>query len=868
MAKEESVNKKNDELKKLSNLSARELMMEFRTSPDGLSSEDAEKRIDEFGENKVNVQKPKPWYRVLFESFMDPFIYVLAALLIVSALTKDFEAVLVMTTMILISAFIRFTQDFKAQKESLSLQNLVKHTSAVKRDGEIKERPMEDVVPGDIVYLSAGDMIPADGVLIWTKDLFVNQSSLTGESMPVEKFESDKVDVKVDEDTSAIDLNNLVFMGTDILSGQGEVIILRTGQDTFFGDIAESASTARALTSFDRDLNRISKLLLKMVTVLFPVVFLINGLSKGDWTQAFFFAIAVAVGLTPEMLPMIVTSNLAKGSQTLAKKKVIVKELNAIQNLGSMTVLCTDKTGTITEDRVVLVEHVSPLGDSNQKVLDMAYLNSNYQTGWKNLMDHAIINYYETNPDKMIIDKIEKIDEIPFDFSRRRLTVALKRDGHQLMITKGAVEEMSAICSYVEIDDEIVPLTDELIEQMSDVNRRMNEQGMRVITVAYKRDVHDTPTYAVSDESDMILVGFVGFLDPAKQSAVTAISSLHQHGVNVKVLTGDNEIVSRKVCRDVGIEVGKSYIGTDIDAMEDDELKQAVNDVQLFAKLNPMQKARIINTLKDQGETVGFMGDGINDAPALRAADVGISVDTAADITKEASSIILLEKSLVVLEDGVLEGRKVFKNMMKYIMITISSNFGNVFSVLVASAFLPFLPMLSIQLLIQNLVYDISQLAMPWDNVDEEQIMKPVRFDIKNLLHFTLFIGPISSVFDIITFAVMWFVISANTVAQQSVFQSGWFLVGLFTQTLVVHVIRTEKIPFIQSVASPQMLTMSALAIGSGLCIILFEPLRQAFDFGELPREYWIWLIVISFSYLVLQQLIKKLYIKKYHKWI
>lgn len=868
MAKEESVNKKNDELKKLSNLSARELMMEFRTSPDGLSSEDAEKRLDEFGENKVNVQKPKPWYRVLLESFMDPFIYVLAALLVVSALTKDFEAVLVMSTMILISAFIRFAQDFKAQKESLSLQNLVKHTSAVKRDGEIKERSMEDVVPGDIVYLSAGDMIPADGVLIWTKDLFVNQSSLTGESMPVEKFESDKVDVKVDEDTSAIDLNNLVFMGTDILSGQGEVIILRTGQDTFFGDIAESASTARALTSFDRDLNRISKLLLKMVTVLFPVVFLINGLSKGDWTQAFFFAIAVAVGLTPEMLPMIVTSNLAKGSQTLAKKKVIVKELNAIQNLGSMTVLCTDKTGTITEDRVVLVEHVSPLGDSNQKVLDMAYLNSNYQTGWKNLMDHAIINYYETNPDKMITDKIEKIDEIPFDFSRRRLTVALKRDGHQLMITKGAVEEMSAICSYVEIDDEIVPLTDELIEQMSDVNRRMNEQGMRVITVAYKRDVHDTPTYAVSDESDMILVGFVGFLDPAKQSAVTAISSLHQHGVNVKVLTGDNEIVSRKVCRDVGIEVGKSYIGTDIDAMEDDELKQAVNDVQLFAKLNPMQKARIINTLKDQGETVGFMGDGINDAPALRAADVGISVDTAADITKEASSIILLEKSLVVLEDGVLEGRKVFKNMMKYIMITISSNFGNVFSVLVASAFLPFLPMLSIQLLIQNLVYDISQLAMPWDNVDEEQIMKPVRFDIKNLLHFTLFIGPISSVFDIITFAVMWFVISANTVAQQSVFQSGWFLVGLFTQTLVVHVIRTEKIPFIQSVASPQMLMMSALATGSGLCIILFEPLRQAFDFGELPREYWIWLIVISFSYLVLQQLIKKLYIKKYHKWI
>ncbi|MEG0255458.1 MAG: magnesium-translocating P-type ATPase [Vagococcus sp.] len=859
---------KNSELKKLSKLSDRELMMEFRTSPNGLTTDDASNRLEEFGENKVDMQKPDAWYIVFVKAFMDPFIYVLTGLLVVSALTKDYEAVVVMALMIVVSAVIRFTQDFKAQKESLALQNLVKHTCAVKREGEINERPMEDVVPGDIVYLSAGDMIPADSVLIWTKDLFVNQSSLTGESMPVEKYETAKNQQEILEDVSAIDLSNLIFMGTDVLSGQGEAIILKTGQQTFFGDIAKHASTKREMTNFDRDLNHISKLLLRMVSILFPIVFLLNGVMKGDWTQAFFFAIAVAVGLTPEMLPMIVTSNLAKGSQTLAKKKVIVKELNAIQNLGAMNVLCTDKTGTITEDRVVLVEHVSPLGDDDPKVLDMAFLNSNYQTGWKNLMDHAIINFYETHPEKQTHGPIEKIDEIPFDFSRRRLTVVLNIDGHQLMITKGAVEEMALVCSHVEIDGEILPLTDELLNKMNDVNRKMNEQGMRVITVAYKRDVHSDATYAVSDEADMILAGFVGFLDPAKQSAITAISSLHQHGVTVKVLTGDNEIVSRKVCGDVGIEVDKAYIGSDLDKMTEEEFESAVNETHLFAKLNPMQKARIIKTLQTQGNTVGFMGDGINDAPALRTADVGISVDTAADITKEASSIILLEKSLTVLEDGVIEGRKVFMNMMKYIMITISSNFGNVFSVLVASAFLPFLPMLSLQLLIQNLIYDISQLAMPWDNVDESQIIHPVKFDTKNLFKFTISIGPISSIFDILTFGVMWFVIGANTVADQSVFQAGWFLVGLISQTLVVYMVRTEKIPFIQSKASAPMILMSVLAILTGIVIILVDPLREAFDFGALPTNYWGWLVGIILVYMLLVQFVKVKYIKKHKEWI
>ncbi|MGY3749058.1 magnesium-translocating P-type ATPase [Vagococcus acidifermentans] len=858
---------KNTDLKNLAKMSTRDLMMAFRTSPKGLTSEDARNRLLEYGENKVDIQKPTPWYKLLFHSFLDPFIYVLLLLFAVSVLTADYETATVMIIMILASAILRFVQDYKAQREAFALQDMIKHTCAVKRDDEVRERPMEEVVPGDIVQLSAGDMIPADSLLLWTKDLFVNQSSLTGESMPVEKFEITDIDSHEDEEDSAIDMSNLVFMGTDVLSGKGEALILKTGKQTFFGDIAKKASTRRAVTSFDKDLNRIGKLLLRMVGVLFPIVLLLNGFTKGDWSQAFFFAVAVAVGLTPEMLPAIVTSNLAKGSQSLAKKKVIVKELNAIQNLGSMDVLCTDKTGTITEDRVVLVEHVNPMGKMNQKVIDMAFLNSNYQTGWKNLMDYAVIHFYEKHNEHSKFVNVEKIDEIPFDFSRRRLTVVLKESGHQLMITKGAVEEMSKICSYVEIDNNVVPLTDELHEEINRVNRSMNEKGMRVITVAYKGDVHDTPTYSVADEKDMILVGFVGFLDPAKQSAVSAITSLKEHGVAIKVLTGDNEIVSRKVCEDVGIHVDHAYTGQDVEQMDDKQLAEAAASSNLFSKLNPMQKSRIIEVLRKQGHTVGFMGDGINDAPALRAADVGVSVDTAADITKEASSIILLEKSLNVLVDGVIEGRTVFKNMMKYIMMTLSSNFGNVFSVLVASAFLPFLPMLSMQILVQNLIYNFSQLAMPWDRVDEEQIMKPVIFETKDLLKFTLMIGPISSIFDIITFLVMWNVFGANTIAEQSLFQTGWFVVGLTTQTVIIHVIRTEKIPFVQSNASPSVLISSLLAVAAGIAIVLIDPVRSYLDMTALPGSYWLFLIVVVFGYMLTAQVIKMKYVKN-HSWL
>lgn len=857
---------KDQELKKLALLSERELMMELRTSEKGLSEEDAKQRLDEYGPNEVSAQKPTPAIIMFLEAFKDPFVYVLALLMVVSAATKDYEAAIVMSIMILASVIIAFIQEYRSQKASLSLKELIENTSAVTREGVTKEIPMDEIVPGDIVTLATGDMIPADAVLVWTKDLFINQSSLTGESMPVEKF----VDAGVDrhqKNISAIDMQDLVFMGTDVLSGQGKAIILKTGQNTFFGDIAKNATTQRGKTSFDIGLTKVSKLLLRMVMILFPVVFLINGLTKGDWADAFFFAIAVAVGLTPEMLPMIVTSNLAKGALSLSKHKVIVKELPSIQNLGSMDVLCTDKTGTITEDRVVLVQHLNPLGEVDDQVLDMAFLNSHYQTGWKNLMDIAVINFYEESNAKSPFQQITKLDEIPFDFSRRRLTVVVNADGHQFMITKGAVEEMEAVCTHAEINGEIVPLTPELQQKMREVNVKMNQQGMRALAVAVKKDVHSDAIYSIADEQGMTLIGFMGFLDPAKESAITAIKSLHEHGINVKVLTGDNDIVAKKVCVDVGIEVDTVLLGSQIEQMTDEQMAEEVEQTNLFAKLNPMQKSRIIETLQKNGHTVGFMGDGINDAPALRKADVGISVDTAADITKDASSIILLEKSLNVLEAGVIEGRKVFSNMMKYIKITISSNFGNVFSILVASAFLPFLPMLSIQLLIQNLIYDIAQLAIPWDNVDEEDLIKPVRWETSGLTKFTVCIGPVSSIFDIMTYLVMWFVFHANTVGSQALFQTGWFVVGLVSQTLVVQMVRTRKMPFIQSIASPQVLLSSAGAVIVGLLIVL-TPIRSYFDFVKLPANYWPWFIIIIVLYLITVEIAKRLYIHITKEWI
>jgi Mg2+-importing ATPase len=847
---------KDNELKKFAMLTSRELYTELRTSDHGLMKEDATERLEEFGMNIVSAQKPTPAWKLLLNAFKDPFVLVLFMLAVVSFITNDVEAAIVMIFMVLVSVSISFYQEYKSQKASNDLREMIENTAAVSRDGEVIETPMDEVVPGDIVSLHTGDMIPADAVLLESKDLFINQASLTGESLPVEKMPLKKVPDTI-ETMSAIDLPNLLFMGTDVLSGQGRVLIVKTGQKTFFGDIAKASTGQKGQTAFDIGLRKVSSLLLKMVAILFPVVFILNAITKHSVSDAFFFAIAVAVGLTPEMLPMIVNSNLAKGATTLAKHKVIVKKLSAIQNLGAMDILCTDKTGTITEDRVVLMKHVGPFGEDNDEVLNFAYMNSNYQTGWRNLMDTAVLEYFHRQEKTLPFKTISKVDEIPFDFSRRRLTVALNLDDTTTMITKGAVEEMESICSHVLKDGVEIPLTPELIAQMKEVNVKMNRDGMRVITVAIK--TIPNITFSIEDESEMTIVGFVGFLDPAKASAITAISSLHDHGVTVKVLTGDNAIVAQKVCEDVGISADHYLLGSDIEKLSDAELTVQAEQLNLFAKLNPMQKSRVINVLKAAGHTVGFMGDGINDAPSLRAADVGISVDTAADITKDASTIILLEKSLQVLETGVIEGRRVFNNMMKYIKITLSSNFGNVFSILIASAFLPFLPMLSLQLLVQNLIYDVAQLAIPWDNVDEEEIRKPVSWEMKGLTKFTILIGPVSSIFDVVTFLTLWFGFHYSTLGQQGYFQTGWFAVGLLTQTFALHILRTKKVPFVKSNASLAVwsTTIGVMVVG---VILMFTKAGNLFDLKFLPPTYYIALPIIVIGYLVVLQITKMIF--------
>lgn len=843
------------DIKDLSQNSQNELFNLFDSSAKGLSSLEAKNRIEYYGYNKINSQKPLSILQILTKSICDTFILVMLALMAVSFLTNDLESGLVMLVMVTISITISFVQEYKSQKASIALKELIENTSTVYRDNVEKEVLMDEVVPGDVIKLATGDMIPADAVLINAKDLFINQSSLTGEAIPIEKV-SESVN---QEKTVVFDYQNLVFMGSDVISGSGKALILKTGQETLFGDIAKKASAQRNETSFSKGLNGVSKILLRLVSILFPLVFLLNGILKGDWLNAFLFAIAVAVGLTPEMLPMIVTSNLAKGANLLAKEKVIVKELAAIQILGGMDVLCTDKTGTITEDRVVLIEYLDCLGQSSTQVLEYAFLNSYYQTGWKNLMDVAVIEFYQKNQDKKSKPEVYQhhiIDEIPFDFSRRCMSLVLDEGSKHLIITKGAIEEMIAISSSIKIGDKTIALDSKQKNELIEMSELLNQKGMRVLAVAIKHIDDGKIHYSSQDETEMTLMGLIGFLDPAKASAKGAIEELHNMGIKVKVLTGDNPIVAAKVCQEVGINHEKYLLGSDLEELSQEELKQRIQEIDLFAKCTPNQKSEIINLLKESHHTVGFMGDGINDAPALRMADIGISVDTAADITKDASSIILLEKSLHVLGLGVIEGRRVFENMMKYIKITLSANFGNVFSILVASIFLPFLPMLSMQLLIQNLIYDLSQLTIPWDNVDEEAIKKPVKWDVNNLWHFTLKIGPISSIFDIISFLVLWYLVKANTVAQQSIFQAGWFIIGICTQVLVVHVIRTKKKPFIESCASIQLILSSLFAILISLFIVI-SPYHTIFDFGQLPLFYWPLFIIILFSYLGLVQVIK-----------
>ncbi|MFQ1042196.1 magnesium-translocating P-type ATPase [Gilliamella sp. CG16] len=873
------------------------ILSKFQSSLSGLTQENAKSRLEEYGKNEVAREKVPSLFMQLLMAFNNPFIFVLLILAVVSFVTDfwlplqkgeetDLTSIIIILTMVSLSGLLRFWQEFRSNKAAEALKSMIRTTATVLRrphkdmNPEHFEIPLSEIVPGDIVFLSAGDMIPADIRLIESRDLFVSQAVLTGESIPVEKYDTlgavsqkttDEINASDIDKDNVLDVNNVCFMGTNVVSGTAKAIVVATGADTHFGSLAKSIVGSRAETSFDRGVNSVSWLLIRFMLIMVPIVFVINGISKGDWGDAALFALAVAVGLTPEMLPMIVSANLAKGAVGMAKRKVVVKRLNAIQNFGAMDILCTDKTGTLTQDKIILEHHLDSHGQIDPAVLELAWLNSYYQSGMKNLMDKAIIRFTEekTSVKKVGVGLYKKIDELPFDFVRRRLSVVVQNgnDDH-LMICKGAVEEMLSISRYVYQDGEYLPLDEKRKQELIELAHNYNKEGFRVLAVGLKNiSASQTKTqYSVQDETDLAIRGFLTFLDPPKESAYEAISALNEHGVGVKVLTGDNEIITIKVCREVGLEPGTPLLGTEIEKMDDDELKEQIEQRTIFAKLTPLQKSRIIRLLQENGHTVGFLGDGINDAPALRDADVGISVDTATDIAKESADIILLEKSLMVLEEGVICGRETFGNIMKYLNMTASSNFGNIFSVLVASAFLPFLPMLAIHLLIQNLLYDISQLSLPWDKMDDEFLQKPRKWDAQNIKRFMIWIGPTSSIFDITTYALMWFVFSANSVEVQSLFHSGWFIEGLLSQTLVVHMLRTQKIPFVQSTAAFPVIVMTLLIMVVGI-YIPFSPIGSLIGLAPLPWSYFPWLIATLLSYCFVAQLMKRIYIKRFGQW-
>ncbi|MBC1486962.1 magnesium-translocating P-type ATPase [Listeria seeligeri] len=840
-----------------SQMSREEILEEVGVMDLGLTHVEVAIRQKEFGRNQTVEEQKVSQLRLFIRAFNDPFIYILVLLMVISYLTADMEATIIMAIMIFTSGLLGFIQSSRAERASYALKNMVKNKVNVLRDGKMTVVTQDEIVPGDVIEVSVGDIIPADARVISATDLLINQSALTGESIPTEKYAEDKRATP-----EIFERENLLFMGTDVLSGHGRAVILRTGSSTFFGSLSIAATEKRGDTSFDKGVKTISKLLFYFMLVMVPIVFLINGLMKGNWLEAFLYAVAIAVGLTPEMLPMIVSTNLAKGAINMSSKKVIMKELSAIQNIGAMDILCTDKTGTLTEDKLELVTYINSQGEKSTSVLEMAYLNSYFQTGWKNVLDHAVM----TKLNEKVANGWNKIGEIPFNFDRRRLSVIVESNLETRMITKGAVEEMLAVCTHKEVDGAISPLTMNEKDELQEMCSEMNRSGIRVICVAFKSQKTGV-SFTKEDEEKMIIAGFLGFRDPVKSSTKEAITSLFKNQINVKVLTGDNEIVTKRICQEVGIPANGFLLGTEVDELMDDELMDALQKYHIFAKLTPMQKSRIIEVLKQAGHTVGFLGDGVNDAPALRKADVGISVDTAADITKDASSVILLEKSLTVLNDAVMEGRNVFGNILKYIKMTASSNFGNVFSVLIASAFIPFLPMLSLHLLLQNLLYDSSQLTLPWDKMDRSFLKKPHAWEQKGMLRFILCIGPVSSIFDIATFLIMWFVFSANTVAEQALFHSGWFVVGLLTQTLVVHMIRTEKIPFIQSRATAPVMISTLIVMSLGL-IIPFTGFGHSIGFVSLPGSYFPWLVLVLVGYMATMQVVKTLYIRKFREWI
>ena len=829
----------------------------------GLTLEEAGSRLKTSGPNLVARESKPSILQEIWARCRNPLNALLLALAAVSYFSGDARSAIVIGLMVLLAIVTAFVQEHRSNEAAARLRAMVKTTASVRRrtpagNGDFAEVPLDALVPGDVVRLSAGDMIPADLRLLEAKDLFINQSALTGEAMPAEKY----AHACAQHPDSPFDLPNICFMGANVVSGYATGVIVRTGGRTFFGQLADEIAGRRVPTAFDLGIDRFTWLMMKFIVVMVPAVFLINGLTKHDWLEALLFAVAVAVGLTPELLPMIVTVNLAKGALAMSRAKVIVKRLNAIQNFGAMDVLCADKTGTLTQDRIILKKHLDIHGEESERVLQYAYLNSHFQSGLKNLLDVAVLAHVEVHKVLGVDGGFAKVDEIPFDFTRRRLSVVVShgQDKH-VLICKGAVEEVFAACTHYEVDGATGLLDESHFAAAKEETVALNSDGFRVVAVAYKEMPSHKEAYSVADESDLTLLGYIAFLDPPKESAREAIAALAQKGVTVKILTGDNDVVTRKICREVGLDVGQILLGAQIQAMDDEQLADAAHRTTVFAKLSPAQKERIIGALHRRGHVVGFLGDGINDSPALKAADVGISVDSAVDIAKESADIILLEKSLMVLQEGVIEGRKVFSNITKYIKMGASSNFGNMFSVLGASVFLPFLPMAPIQVLTNNLLYDFSQSAIPTDNVDEDYIASPRRWDIDNIFKFVVCMGPVSSIFDYATFAVMLLVFDAWN--NPSLFQTGWFVESLLTQTLIIHIIRTAKIPFIESRASPALIATTIIISTVGIALP-FTWIGSALGFTPLPWSYWPLVAGMLAAYAVLAHLVKAWFVRRW----
>ena len=864
----------------------------YKTSALGLVDDQVEENRDTYGENVITKGQEDSMIKKIYESIINPFTVILLVIALVSFITnvwlakpgeQDPTTSIIIVTLVLISGGIRFIQELRSDKAASNLSRMIVNTATVLRDGSEQEIPIDEIVVGDVIKLSAGDMIPADVVLIDSRDFFVQQSGLTGESDAVEKVCLRKADSQNLD--SLLESESLAFMGTNVISGRATALVLVVGDETMMGAIEQTINTYDEPTSFEREMNTISWLLIRLMLVMVPVVFVINGLTDGDWLEAGVFALSVGVGLTPEMLPMIITASLAKGSIIMAKEKVVIKKLNAIQDLGAIDILCTDKTGTLTQDEIVLEYPLDIHGDLDLSVLRRAYLNSYFQTGLKNLMDRAIINrtHKEAKKHEIVRDldqNFHKIDELPFDFERRRMSVIVKdEDGVVSMVTKGALEEMLSVSTYVEYKGEIKRLTDEVRQEVLAEVAQLNEQGLRVLGVSYKTDLDENEIFSVEDEGDMILTGYLAFLDPPKPSAAPAIKALAEYGVTTKILTGDNEKVTQAVCEKVGLDVERILLGSEIDTMTDQELAQVVETTTVFAKLSPDQKARIILCLKNNGHKVGYMGDGINDAPSMKVSDVGISVDTAVDIAKETADVILLDKDLMVLEKGLVEGRKVYANMTKYIKMTVSSNFGNIFSLLFASIFLPFLPMAPVHLIVLNLIYDLSCIALPFDNVDKEVRKKPRIWEANSIMRFMAWIGPISSVFDIITYMLLYFLIvpmilghgynhgAVDAAAFIMVFQTGWFIESMWSQTMVIHMLRSPKLPFIQSRPAFSVV-VTTLAAAFFVTSLPYSPLASILKLSQLNGLYFVLLFAIIVLYMLSVTVVKRIYIKKYKEWL